>query len=91
MATSLPTHKANRAAAGAAYAAAATAYIAAYVELAAYDQTVANSNVGGGLQLGFGELPHISGHSEFVRDVPATTGGNIADRIRARANTLIAS
>lgn len=57
---------ANRAAAGAAYAAAARAYADAWVELQAYD--LATGQPGG-----FGAQPVIAGHSEFLRDLPAVT------------------
>ena len=60
MATSLATHKTNRAAAGAAYVAAVTNFIVAYRDLAAYDATVENSNIGGGRLLGFGPLPDFT-------------------------------
>ena len=91
MATSLPTHKTNRAAAGAAYAAAAAAYVNAYVELAAYDMTVSNTGIGGSHTAGFGDQPKILGHAEFLRDVPTAQGGDIAGRIRTRFLTLLAS
>lgn len=92
MPTSLATHKANRAAAGAAYAAAAAAFIAAYVELSAYDRTLSNGNVGGGLHVpSFGALPEVPAHGEFLPNWMAGTGGYAGDRIRVRADELIAS
>ena len=89
---SLATHKAGRAAAGAAYAAAALAYLNAAIELAAYDLTVANANVGGGVQSGFGDLPRAHGHGEFLRDVPALTGKvSMSELINRRHQVLLAS
>lgn len=91
MPTSLATHKANRAAAGAAYATAAAAYVAAWIELQAYDECVANAAIGGGPQLGFGAQPFVVGHGEFLREEQKTTNNDITARARARANQLIAS
>lgn len=72
---------ANRAAAGAAYAAAAQAYADAWVDLQAYDLATNGS--------GFGAQPVIAGHSEFLRDLPAITrdpAGRAASRhIQIRA------
>ena len=92
MATSLATHKTNRAAAGAAYVAAVTNFIVAYRDLAAYDATVENSNIGGGRLLGFGPLPDFTAfaHGEFLRNVPGVAN-DVAGQIKTRADTLIAS
>ncbi len=88
----LETHKSNRATAGAAYAAAAAAYIAAYVELQAYDMTVANVSGGDASQLGFGKPPEVAGHSTFLRDIPALTNRvAVADLAMARHRQLLAS
>lgn len=66
----------DRLAAGAAYAAAAKAYVDAWVELHAHD--LATGQPGG-----FGAQPEIAGHSEFLRDLPAVTR-NPAARASAR-------
>lgn len=84
------THIANRATAGAAYAAAAQALVDTYIELAAYDMVLANRTVTGQVVPGFGEQPHIPGHGAYLRNIPAFAT-NIADRIRARHEVLLAS
>ena len=90
MPTPLPIHKTNRASAGAAYATAASNYIAAWVELQAYDATVSNANIGGGRQPTFGDVPHLALHSEFLRD-PTSAIGDLTGRVRARHEQLNAS
>lgn len=58
---------AARAEAGAAYAAAAEAYLAAWVELSALDDALANGNVGCRHDLAtFNELPTVLAHAEFL-------------------------
>lgn len=92
MATSLPTHRANRAAAGAAYANAAAAYVSAWVELQAYDSTVGNANIGGGRQPPFGDVPHLALHAEFLPSSTAGSAiGDLAGRVRTRHEQLNAS
>jgi hypothetical protein len=90
MTTSLSNRKTNRATAGVAYASAAAAYLAAFVELAAHDAALQNSNIGGGPQLGFGEQPHVAGHGEFLRNIP-DIANDIQGRVMARATVLINS
>lgn len=87
----LATHQAGQAAARIAYAAAADALVAAYVELAAYDATVQNANTGGGAQNGFGgDGLHIPLHAVAYPNKPAGSGA-FGDRIRARHVQLLAS
>lgn len=89
----LETHKANRAAAGAAYRAAAAAFVDAYVELKAYDLTLENNNVGGGVQPSFGGSSPVTvaiGHGEFLRDASSITG-SVTERVQARLHQLLAS
>lgn len=58
---------AARAEAGAAYAAAAEAYLSTWVELSALDDALANGNVGGRRDLAtFNELPTVLAHAEFL-------------------------
>ena len=86
----LSTHRSNRATAGAAYAAAAAAYVAAWVELKAHDEVVQNANVGGGQQLGFGEQPELAGHAEYLRNRPAVLG-DLPAKVNTRLLQILAS
>ena len=61
---------AARNAAGAAYAAAAQAYVDAYIELHAYDMVCGNGNVAVSSHVpGFPDIAQALAHAEFLRDV----------------------
>lgn len=86
----IPELRADRIAAGAAYQAAAAAYIAAFVELAAHDTALLNANTDGGRTVAgqFSALQAPSPHGEFLRD---PLHGDAHDRARARSVEIIAS
>lgn len=73
-----------RTTAGAAYAAAATAYLDAWVELHACDLTLKNKS--GDHFSGFVGEPTLLKHGEFLRELPA---GSLGDRSRARLKELL--
>jgi hypothetical protein len=73
-----------RSAAGAAYAAAAKAYVDAYFALHAYDLVCGNNNVQAiAHAVGFGEMAQAIQHGEFLRDVTGING-HAADRAISR-------
>ncbi len=79
----------GRAAAGAAYSAAAQAYLAAWVELHAYDMAVGNAAFAQGEQNGFNELPVVLLHPAFLH---GSFGGTaLVDAANARNVALIRS
>lgn len=82
--------KAHRANAGAAYAAAAETFTSAFVELAALDRVLSNDRLAAGPQLGFGEVPLVPGHGEFLPhpELVAITG-YVHDRVTTRADQLL--
>lgn len=75
--------QADRAAAGAAYAAAAQAYVDAWVELHAHDMAISSRN---GDNSGFGAQPEPVGHAKYLRD---PVHGNASDRARARQVAIL--
>lgn len=77
----MSTIETQRAAAGAQYAAAAQAYVEAWVELQAFDLATGSAR-------GFGEMPRALAHGEYFRDA-GPTNGSLGDRARARAAALI--
>ncbi|OAJ61490.1 hypothetical protein A6V36_24260 [Paraburkholderia ginsengiterrae] len=82
---------AAREAAGAAYAAAAKAYVDAYIELHAYDLTCGNGNVVALTHvLGFGEIAQVLQHGEFLRDV-TTINGRAAERANDKHVAILAT
>lgn len=91
----LPELIADRAAAGAAYAAAAEAYVAAWIELSAHESAVGNANVGGPKSdPPFGNLPEILRHGEFMpldRLRALTSPNAVIPAREARANAIIRS
>jgi hypothetical protein len=81
---------AARAAAGAAYVAAAQAYISAYVSLASYDITCTNQSIGVPIVgSGFPMLPTVLQHSEFLRDLALAYNGRPQDSAMAAAVAII--
>ncbi len=87
-ATTIADLKTARATAGAAYAAAAQAYLDAYAELAAYDMALSNRNLAQGHQPSFGSAPTVPPHGEFLRD---SIHGSLVERITARHLELLKS
>ena len=79
----------NRAKAGAAYAAAAEAYVAAWIELHAHDMALANRT---GDHRSFGGGPAVAAaHPQFLPDVGqinADPGGRSAERCAAISQDL---
>ena len=87
--TTLSELKTARADAGAAYAAAAAAYLDAWVELKAYDMALSNNNVAGGVAGTFGgDAPVPCPHSEFLR---SSIHGELAQRAQVRHVAIIKS
>lgn len=80
--------KANRAAAGVAYAQAAAAYIAAAIELAAHDRALASALLEGQPQRGFGDLPTVAPHGDALPSI-APLVGSIHSQIASRADELV--
>ena len=82
--------KTQRATAGANYAAAASAYVEAWIELAALDGTLSNSNIKGGHQHSFGPQPQIAVHGEFMLAPDAITSNSyLGDHVRDRIEQLV--
>lgn len=78
-----------RARAGRRYAEAAATYLDAWAALQAYDQACANANTAPvGIAPGFGALPTISPHPEFLSDV-APLLGSVPDRARALMEQIL--
>ena len=88
MSQSIATLRANRATAGAAYVAAANAYIAAWVELAANDAIVNNRLINDGApSTEFHGQPDVMKHADF----PPAIVGSLSDLVAARLKVLIAA
>ena len=77
--------QADRAAAGAAYAAAAQAYLDAFVELHAYDLALSSRTND---TSGFAELQPPNGHAKYLRE---PLHGGVIDRATARAVEITSS
>jgi hypothetical protein len=77
--------RANRDQAGERYAAAARAYVDAYVELHAYDLALASRT---GDNSGFAALNALNGHPKYLRD---PLNGGAVDRAQIRSVEIIAS
>lgn len=82
----------QRATAGAAYAAAAAAYVEAWVALHALDTVATNGNVGAVSvsQAGGGAQPQLAGHPEFLRNI-AEVLRDPAGRARSMAAAMLDS
>ncbi|WP_439671399.1 hypothetical protein AEMCBJ_04285 [Cupriavidus necator] len=75
--------------AGAAYAAAAQAYVDAWVRLKAYDMALSNGNVAAiDAGRGFAGLPEVVPHSEFLTE---SLHSGLVDRATAEHNRIIRS
>lgn len=80
--------KAARAVAGAAYAAAAQAYLNAWAELHGYDQALCNALLRQPQPLGFAGSPEAQPHGEFLTRF---IHGGLVDRAKTRAAEIVAS
>jgi len=84
----IPEIKAARAVAGAAYAAAAKAYLDAWAELHGYDQALCNAALAQHRPLGFAGSPQPLPHGEFLTQ---SIHGGLIDRAKTRAAEIVAS
>jgi len=90
MKTTITEVIAARREAGEAYAAAARAYVEAWIRLQGYDLACANGSVGLLASSRFGGQPTVLAHTDFLSDV-APLHRDLVDRAMAEHNRIIRS